>query len=73
MGVTEKIGGMPLFGGKRSCLKRIGGYDTGKERVKVSTLLLSNDKNNVIAENVYIKLFLVFKLQVWSIGHTFRD
>ena len=55
---------MPLFGGKRPCLKRIGGYDTGKEGVKVSTLILSNDKNNVIAENVYIKLFLVFKLQV---------
>ena len=48
------------FGGKRSCLKRIRGYKTGEEEVEVSTLLLGNDKNNVIA-NKYIKLFLVFK------------
>ena len=30
-GSNRKIGGVPLFGGKRSCLKRISGYDTGKD------------------------------------------
>ena len=44
------------FGGKRSCLKRIRGYKTGEEEVEVSTLLLGNDKNNVIANYVFIKL-----------------
>ena len=44
---------MPLFGGKRPCLKRIRGYDTGEEGGgKVGTPLLSNDENNVITENV---------------------
>ena len=47
MGVTER-GGVPLLSGKRSCLKRIRCYDVGKE----GTLLLSSDKNSVIAENV---------------------
>ena len=28
---NRKIGGVPLFGRKKSCLKRIRGYDTGKE------------------------------------------
>ena len=28
---NRKIGGVPSFGGKRSCLKRIRGYDTGKD------------------------------------------
>ena len=40
------------FGGKRSCLKRIRGYKTGEEEVEVSTLLLGNDKNNVIANKL---------------------
>ena len=38
-----------------------------KMEMEVVTLLLSNDKNNVIDENV---LFFVFKLEVWSTGHT---
>ena len=29
----RKKGGVPLFDGKRSCLKRIRGYDTGEEGV----------------------------------------
>ena len=28
---NRKKGGILLFGSKRSCLKRIRGYDTGKE------------------------------------------
>ena len=28
---NRKIGGVPLFGRKKSCLKRIRGYDTGKD------------------------------------------
>ena len=40
------------FGGERSCLKRIRGYKTGEEEVEVSTLLLGNDKNNVIANKL---------------------
>ena len=41
-----------MFSGKRSCLKRIRGYDARKEGGgRVETLLLSNNKN-VIVENV---------------------
>ena len=29
-GSNRKIGGIPSFGEKRSCLKRIRGYNTGK-------------------------------------------
>ena len=43
----------------------------GTREVEVAILLLKNDKN-VTAENLF-KLFLVFKLQVWSIGRTFQD
>ena len=28
---NRKINGVPPFDGKRSCLKRIRGYDTGKD------------------------------------------
>ena len=28
---NRKTGGVPSFGGKRSCLKRIRGYNTGKD------------------------------------------
>ena len=28
---NRKIGGVPLFGRKKLCLKRIRGYDTGKD------------------------------------------
>ena len=30
-GSNRKIGGVPSFGGKRSCLKRIRGYNAGKD------------------------------------------
>ena len=30
-GSSRKEGGVPMFGGKRSCLKRNKGYNTGKE------------------------------------------
>ena len=30
-GSNRKTGGVPSFGGKRSYLKRIRGYDTGKD------------------------------------------
>ena len=43
------------FGGKRSYLKRIRGYNTGEE---VGTLLPGNDKNNVIVNYLFIKLFI---------------
>ena len=36
----------------------------GKREVEVGTLLLCNDKNNVNVDKVFLKLFLVFKLQV---------
>ena len=50
--MTEKNGRIPPFEGKRLCLKRIRGYDTGEGKVEVSTLLLGNDKSNVIADKV---------------------
>ena len=34
----------------------------GRKEVKVGTLLLGNDKNNVIANYLFIKLFFVLKL-----------
>ena len=40
------------FGRKRSCLKRIRGYDIGEKVVEVGTRLLGNDKDNVIANKV---------------------
>ena len=46
------------FGGNRSCLKRIRGYNTGRKEEEVGTLLLGNDKNNVIVNYVFIKLFI---------------
>ena len=39
----------------------------GKREVEVSTLMLANDKNNVIYHKVLS--FLVFKLQVGSMCH----
>ena len=48
----RKKGRVLSFCGKRSCLKRITGYDTGKREVEVAILLLNNDKNNVTAKNV---------------------
>ena len=42
------------FGGKRSCLKRIRSYNTGEERGGIGTLLLGNDKNNVIVNYLFM-------------------
>ena len=47
-----KNSGIPLFNKKRPRLKGIRGYNTWEREVKVGTLLLSNDKNNVIANKV---------------------
>ena len=52
LGSNRKIGGVPSFGGKRSCLKRIGVTTQVRTEVEVGTLLLSSDKNSVIAGNV---------------------
>ena len=48
------------------------GLRQGRREVEVGTLLLGNDKSNVIADDV-LSYFLVFKLQVWSIPCMFRD
>ena len=48
---------MVKFGGKRSCLKRIG-LQHGRKKEEVGTLLLGNDKNNVIVNYLFIKLFI---------------
>ena len=48
--MTQQNCGILSFGRKRSFLKRIRGYDTGEEGV--STIFLSNDKNNVIVDKV---------------------
>ena len=62
-GSNRKIVGVPSFGGKRSCLKRIRGYNTGKDEGGSRHSFTSNDKNNVIAENL-LSSFVLFKLQV---------
>ena len=49
---------MAEFVEKRSCLKRIRGYNTGEKEEEVNTLLLGNDKNNVIVNYLFIKLFI---------------
>ena len=50
------------FGGKRSCLKESGVTTQGRKEVEVGTLLLGNDKNNVIVNYLFIKLVFVLKL-----------
>ena len=57
---------MAEFGRKRSCLKRIKGYNTGEERggrkeEEVGSLP-GNDKNNVVVNYWVIKLDFVLKL-----------
>ena len=49
---NRKKGEVLSFGGKRSCLKRIRDYDTGKEGGGTSHSFTNNHKNNVTAENV---------------------
>ena len=53
-GSNRKIGGVPLFGRKRSCLKRIKVMTQVRMEMEVGTLLLSSDKNSVIAKNVIL-------------------
>ena len=48
----KKNGEIPPFDGKRSCLKRIGITTQGRRVVELGTLLIGNDKNNVIADKV---------------------
>ena len=55
-GTNKKIDGVPLFGGKRSCLNQ-GLCHRLRMDLEVGTLLLSNDKNDVIAKNV-LRYFL---------------
>ena len=45
---------MVEFSRKRSCLKRIRGYNTGRKEEEVGTILLGNDKNNVIVNYLFI-------------------
>ena len=49
---NRKKGEVPSLDGKTSCLKRIRAYDTGTEGGGSRHSLLSNDKNNVIVENM---------------------
>ena len=46
------------FGGKRSCLKESGVITLERKEVEVGSHLLSNDKNNVIVNYLFIKLFI---------------
>ena len=48
---------MTEFDRKRSCLKESGVTTQGRKEVEVGTLLLGNDKNNVIV-NYLFKLFI---------------
>ena len=52
MGVTEKISGSHCLSEKGHALKESGVMTQGRSEVEVGTLLLSNDENNVIAQNV---------------------
>ena len=49
---------MAKFGGKRSCLKESGFTTQGRKEEEVGTPLLGNDKNNVIVNYLFIKLFI---------------
>ena len=49
---------MTEFGRKRTCLKRIRGYDTeGKKEVEVGILLICNDNNVIANKSFFNKLF----------------
>ena len=65
------MGGVLLFSEKRSYLKRIRVTTQVKMEMEVGTLLLSNDKNNVIAENVLSYVLCLsskFEVQVARFG-----
>ena len=49
---------MMEFGRKKSCLKESAVKTQGRKEVEVGTLLLGNDKNNVIVNYLFIKLFI---------------
>ena len=53
---------MAELGRKRSCLKKSGVITQGRKEDEVGTLLLSNDKKNVIVNYLFIKLVFVLKL-----------
>ena len=53
-GSNRKISGVPLFGRKSSCLKRIKVMAQVRMEMEAGTLLLSSDKNSVIAKNVIL-------------------
>ena len=53
---------MVEFGGKRSCLKESGVTTLGRKKVEVGTLLLGNDKNNVIV-NYLLSYLLCLSFQ----------
>ena len=46
---------MAELGRKRSCLKKSGVITQGRKEDEVATLLLSNDKKNVIVNYLFIK------------------
>ena len=50
--MTEKNGRIPPFGGKRSCLEKVSGYNTEEEGCGSRHSLIGNDKNSVIANKV---------------------
>ena len=53
---------MAELGRKRSCLKKSGIITQGRKEDEVATLLVSNDKKNVIVNYLFIKLVFVLKL-----------
>ena len=53
MGVTEKLAECHCLAEKGHAWKESGVTTQGRREVEVGTLLLSNDENNVIAENVF--------------------
>ena len=55
MGVTEEKVECRLLAEKGHVWKESGVTTQGRREVELGTLLLSNDKNNVIAENVFGK------------------
>ena len=49
---AKNKGGVLLYSRKKLCLKRIRVTTQGRREVEVGTLLLGNDKINVIADKV---------------------
>ena len=73
MGVTEK---KAAFGQTRSFLKKKMVMKQGRKKVEVGTLLLGNDKNNVIVNKVlsYFEcLSFKFEVHVTCLGTTVNN